>query len=225
MLAYLSTVFANHPRTWLCASEVSNSNSTVGLKCPTVCCLVMLQPGDCVILNGANSTVGQVIIQLCSLLQLRCVAVVRQRSDTQEGFAHTADRLKALGASLVVQDTGSLKVGFCCYRPSTCSLPAHVLAHSVLFQSIASQFFTSHSVLVSSPQDILQKHWWMVSVLLRRLGHPCLITCDALQHSLLCELQFLLSVGSCKDARSQVSSCIHFLTSCWGDIGVTTCPE
>lgn len=93
-------------------------------KHPIACCLAMLQPGDCVILNAANSTVGQVIIQLCSLLQLRCVAVVRQRCDSQEGSAHTADRLKALGASLVVQDTGSLKVGFLCFRPPTATLVA-----------------------------------------------------------------------------------------------------
>jgi len=69
-----------------------------------------VQPGDCVILNAANSTVGQVIIQLCHLLQLRCVAVVRQREQPLEGFAQLADRLKALGASLVIQDSGSLKV-------------------------------------------------------------------------------------------------------------------
>ena len=88
----------------------------------------MLQPGDCVILNAANSTVGQIIIQLCKLLQLRCVAVVRH---IQEDFAHTADRLKALGASLVVQDTGSLKVRFLCYKtvlPSllVCACPAQL---------------------------------------------------------------------------------------------------
>lgn len=61
------------------------------------------------ILNAANSTVGQVIIQLCHLLQLRCVAVVRE-SEPLEGFTQLVDRLKALGASLVIQDSGSLKV-------------------------------------------------------------------------------------------------------------------
>ncbi|DBA84971.1 TPA: hypothetical protein ACH3X2_005711 [Trebouxia sp. C0005] len=69
-----------------------------------------LKPGDCVILNAANSTVGRVIIQLCHLLQLRCVAVVRECEQPLEGFVQLANRLKALGASLVIQDSGSLKV-------------------------------------------------------------------------------------------------------------------
>lgn len=64
------------------------------------------------ILNAANSTVGQLIIQLCHLLQLRCVAVLREREQPQQDFTQTADRLKALGASVVVRDAGSLKVGF-----------------------------------------------------------------------------------------------------------------
>lgn len=62
-------------------------------------------------LNAANSTVGQLIIQLCSLLQLRCVAVVREREQTADSFAHCTDRLKVLGATHVIQDRGSLKVG------------------------------------------------------------------------------------------------------------------
>ncbi len=70
----------------------------------------MVQPGDCVILNAANSTVGQIIIQLCHLLQLRCVAVVRECKQPLEGFTQLVDRLKALGASHVIQDSGSLKV-------------------------------------------------------------------------------------------------------------------
>ena len=72
--------------------------------------LALVQPGDCVILNAANSTVGRVIIQLCHLLQLRCVAVVRECEQPLEGFVQLANRLKALGASLVIQDSGSLKV-------------------------------------------------------------------------------------------------------------------
>ena len=69
-----------------------------------------MQPGDCVILNAANSTVGQLIIQLCHLLQLRCVAIVREREQTAGGFTQCADRLKALGATQVFADKGSLKV-------------------------------------------------------------------------------------------------------------------
>ena len=73
---------------------------------------VLLQPGDCVILNAANSTVGQVIIQLCRLLQLRCAALVREREESAEGFAQTVDRLKELGASLVIPDAGSIKASY-----------------------------------------------------------------------------------------------------------------
>ena len=79
-----------------------------------------MQPGDCVILNAANSTVGQLIIQLCHLLQLRCVAIVREREQTAGGFIQCADRLKALGATHVLADTGSLKV-CSCLKGSPCS--------------------------------------------------------------------------------------------------------
>lgn len=73
-------------------------------------CYYELQPGDCIILNAANSTVGQLIIQLCRLLQLRCVAVVREREQATGGVAQCADRLKSLGATHVLLDKGSLKV-------------------------------------------------------------------------------------------------------------------
>ncbi|KAK9829388.1 hypothetical protein WJX72_005534 [[Myrmecia] bisecta] len=64
-----------------------------------------LKPGDCVILNAANSTVGQAVIQLCALLRLRCVAVVRDHGDPDKMQAW----LKDLGASEVVCDAGSIK--------------------------------------------------------------------------------------------------------------------
>ena len=71
----------------------------------------MSQPGDCVILNAANSTVGQLVVQLCRLLQLRCVAVVRRHDD--DGFDKVADWLKALGASEVIADQTSVKARQC----------------------------------------------------------------------------------------------------------------
>ena len=64
-----------------------------------------LQPGDCVILNAANSTVGQVVLQLCCLLRLRAVAVISDRPDWEK----TALWLRALGAAEVLLDEGSLK--------------------------------------------------------------------------------------------------------------------
>ncbi|QDZ23160.1 trans-2-enoyl-CoA reductase [Chloropicon primus] len=64
-----------------------------------------LRPGDTVILNAANSTVGQVVIQLCHLLKLRSVAVVRDLGSMDR----VAPWLKTLGANEVLADTGSLK--------------------------------------------------------------------------------------------------------------------
>lgn len=39
-----------------------------------------LRPGDAVILNAANSTVGQTLVQLCKLLRLRCAAAGRAQT-------------------------------------------------------------------------------------------------------------------------------------------------
>ena len=71
-------------------------------------CNIVLQPGDCVILNAANSTVGQLLVQLCRLLQLRCVAVVRDNGNGT--WDRIADWLKSLGASEVIADQKSVKV-------------------------------------------------------------------------------------------------------------------
>ncbi|KAL6781389.1 hypothetical protein ACKKBG_A10960 [Auxenochlorella protothecoides x Auxenochlorella symbiontica] len=66
-----------------------------------------LKPGDCVALNAANSAVGQMVLQLASLLRLRTVAVVSD--DAGGDFDKTADWLKSLGASVVLPDRGNLK--------------------------------------------------------------------------------------------------------------------
>lgn len=63
-----------------------------------------LKPGDAVAINAATSVVGQCVIQLCSMLKLRAVAVVRSRKD----FEKTEAWLKSLGASEVVKDEGSI---------------------------------------------------------------------------------------------------------------------
>ena len=64
-----------------------------------------LKPGDCVVLNAANGTVGQLLIQLCRLLRLRAVGVISDESD----FEKTALWLRALGAAEVLPDAGSLR--------------------------------------------------------------------------------------------------------------------
>jgi NADPH:quinone reductase-like Zn-dependent oxidoreductase len=85
------------------------------------------QPGDCVIINAANSIVGRTLLQLCKLLKLRCVAVLRCRSSGTAGgsadssdarFAATAEQLQALGATLVLKDEGSIKVGLMAEAPA-----------------------------------------------------------------------------------------------------------
>ena len=64
-----------------------------------------LRPGDAVILNAASGAVGAVVLQLCALLKLRAVAVVRERSG-DEAHAKLEARLKALGAAEVLVDRG-----------------------------------------------------------------------------------------------------------------------
>lgn len=56
-----------------------------------------LKPGDSVILNAANSTIGTLIIQLCRMLKLRAIAIVRDGGD----FEKTAAWLRSLGATEV----------------------------------------------------------------------------------------------------------------------------
>lgn len=45
---------------------------------------VPLNPGDTVIQNGANSAVGQLVIQLCKVWNYRSVNVIRDRPNVQE---------------------------------------------------------------------------------------------------------------------------------------------
>ena len=66
-----------------------------------------LKPGDCVLLNGASGTVGQLIVQLCHLLRLRAVAILASLSDDE--FEKTAAMLTKLGAVHVIRDRGSVK--------------------------------------------------------------------------------------------------------------------
>jgi hypothetical protein len=65
--------------------------------------LPWLQAGDCVILNAANSTTGQVVIQLCKILRLRVVAIVRKPEEV-------GTWLRELGATVVMSDTAPIKV-------------------------------------------------------------------------------------------------------------------
>lgn len=61
---------------------------------------VRLQPGDCVIQNGANSAVGQAVHQLCNAWNLKSVGIVRDRPD----IAPLKEYLKSLGATEVLTE-------------------------------------------------------------------------------------------------------------------------
>jgi len=59
-----------------------------------------LQPGDCIIQNGANSTTGQAISQLAAAMSVHSINVIRPRPDQ----AAVVESLKQNGATVVVTD-------------------------------------------------------------------------------------------------------------------------
>lgn len=61
---------------------------------------VPLKPGDTVIQNGANSAVGQAVIQLCKIWNINSVNVVRDRPNIDE----LKQSLKSLGATEVLTE-------------------------------------------------------------------------------------------------------------------------
>lgn len=61
---------------------------------------VKLNAGDVIIQNGANSTVGQSVIQLAKARGVKTVNIIRDRPD----YKQTVDTLKALGADIVVTE-------------------------------------------------------------------------------------------------------------------------
>lgn len=61
---------------------------------------VKLNPGDTIIQNGANSAVGQAVIQLCKVWNLQSVNVIRNRPNVDE----LKNTLKSLGATEVLTE-------------------------------------------------------------------------------------------------------------------------
>ncbi|CAI4226562.1 unnamed protein product [Auanema sp. JU1783] len=66
---------------------------------------VKLKPGDTVIQNGATSAVGRAAIQICKILGIKTVNIVRKKDDLQK----TVDELTALGADLVITEEQLLR--------------------------------------------------------------------------------------------------------------------
>lgn len=65
-----------------------------------LCDFVPLKPGDAVIQNGANSAVGQSVIQLCKIWNVNSVNVVRDRPNIVE----LKQTLKSIGATEVLTE-------------------------------------------------------------------------------------------------------------------------
>ncbi|KAM4694905.1 enoyl-[acyl-carrier-protein] reductase, mitochondrial-like [Discoglossus pictus] len=61
---------------------------------------VELQPGDTVIQNGANSAVGQAVIQICASRGLHTINVIRDRPNVTQ----LIDTLRSLGANFVITE-------------------------------------------------------------------------------------------------------------------------
>jgi trans-2-enoyl-CoA reductase len=59
-----------------------------------------LKPGDWIIQNGANSTVGISVLQLAAARGIKTINVIRKRPD----FAPIVEKLKALGGDTVISD-------------------------------------------------------------------------------------------------------------------------
>ncbi|CAJ0586806.1 unnamed protein product, partial [Mesorhabditis spiculigera] len=64
---------------------------------------VDLKPGDTVIQNGANSAVGQAVIQICRARDLKSVNVIRKRPD-EAAQKRLEDELRGLGADVVLTE-------------------------------------------------------------------------------------------------------------------------
>jgi len=61
---------------------------------------VHLNPGDTIVQNGANSTVGQYVIQICNILGFKSINVIRERPN----IGDLKDKLYKLGATQVLSE-------------------------------------------------------------------------------------------------------------------------
>lgn len=79
--------------------------ATIAINPGTAYCMLRelksLNPGQVVIQNGANSAVGQYVIQMAKLWGLKTVNIVRDR-ETKEETIKLHERMRALGADMVL---------------------------------------------------------------------------------------------------------------------------
>ncbi|CEM15887.1 unnamed protein product [Vitrella brassicaformis CCMP3155] len=70
-------------------------------------CSESLQPGDGVVVNGANGLVGQLVIQLAKLIGFRPIAVIRRHSESS--FETLVEHLHELGANRVFAEDDPIR--------------------------------------------------------------------------------------------------------------------
>jgi len=96
-----------------------------------------LEPGDVVLQNGCNGAVGQCVIQLANMMELKTVNILRDRPH----FKETVEFCKSLGADIVIPD-GYVRTP--AFRELISDLPAPKLA----LNAIGGQSATDMSRLV-----------------------------------------------------------------------------
>jgi trans-2-enoyl-CoA reductase len=64
-----------------------------------------LKPGDTIIQSSGETAIGQTVIALCKLLQIKTINLVNPRND----FEEIADKLQARGATYVWKNEGSIQ--------------------------------------------------------------------------------------------------------------------
>lgn len=131
-----------------------------------------LKPGDAIIQNGANSAVGQAVIQLCRIMNLKSVNVVRDRPNIDE----LKKTLKSLGATEVLTEEEirvtalfkskqlpTPKLGFNCVGgKSAANIMRHLAPHGQLitYGAMAREPLTIPTSLLIF-KDIVFRGYWM----------------------------------------------------------------
>lgn len=102
------TTLANYPENCIISfpNDISIPQAaTFSLNPPTAYVMlkefINLEPGDTVILNAANSAVGQIIHQLCKKWGINSIGIIRKRSD-QKKYDELCTYLKNLGAKEII---------------------------------------------------------------------------------------------------------------------------
>lgn len=131
---------------------------------------VQLSPGDVVVQNGANSSVGELVIQMAKRRGIRTVNIVRDRPNLEELSMH----LRSLGADIVatpatvrqVCKDGHIppaKLALDCVGGETASLAAKMLQHGGTMVTYGAM--SKQAAMIPAPllifKDIRVRGFWM----------------------------------------------------------------